>query len=32
MVLLEKFFMGKKDQLTVLLLAIDGEREKKKGG
>jgi peroxiredoxin len=29
MVLLEKFFMGKKDQLTVLLLAIDGERERK---
>ena len=29
MVLLEKFFIGKKEQLTILLLAIDGEREKK---
>jgi hypothetical protein len=29
MVLLEKFFAGKKEQLAILLLAIDGEREKK---
>jgi peroxiredoxin len=29
MVLLEKFSIGKKEQLTILLLAIDGEREKK---
>ncbi len=29
MVLLEKFFIGKKEQLTILLIAIDGEREKK---
>ena len=29
MILLEKFFIGKKDQLTILLLAIDGDREKK---
>ena len=26
---MEKFFIGKKEQLTILLLAIDGEREKK---
>jgi peroxiredoxin len=29
MVLLEKFFIGKKEQLTILLIAIDGEREKR---
>lgn len=29
MVLLEKFSSGKKDQLNIFLLAIDGEREKK---
>ena len=29
MILLEKFFIGKKEQLTILLLAIDGDREKK---
>ena len=29
MVLLEKFSIGKREQLTILLLAIDGEREKK---
>jgi peroxiredoxin len=27
--LLEKFSIGKRDQLTILLLAIDGERQKK---
>lgn len=27
--MLEKFFAGKKEQLAILLLAIDGEREKK---
>jgi len=27
--LLEKFYQGKKDQLSILLLTIDGEREKR---
>jgi peroxiredoxin len=28
MPILEKFFQGKRDQLTILLIAIDGERKR----